>query len=71
MVIEGEQSLGGEYTMEYTDVLQSCAPEIYINQFYTNRFNFKISTFLKIKNTFIFEYLLTSYELSTFLHYFT
>lgn len=31
MVMEEDQSLGGEHSMEYTDiVLQSCTPEIYI-----------------------------------------
>lgn len=39
MVMEDE-TLGGEPTVQYTDVLDSCTPEIHIviNQCYCNRF---------------------------------
>lgn len=30
MMTEGDWPLGGEHTMEYTDVSQSCTPESYI-----------------------------------------
>lgn len=42
MVMEGNETLGGEHTMKYTDdILESCTPETYgINQYYHNKFNF-------------------------------
>ena len=43
MVREGDLTLGGEHTIQYTDdILQNCTPEAYIilfNQHHPNKFN--------------------------------